>query len=61
MEYMKNDLKADMEGFTKLIQEIFLNGEKIVEETHDVNKINVNHDFTNSNVRGKNHIFQKWI
>ena len=35
MENMKNDL-------AKLIQEIFPNGEKIVEETHDENKINVN-------------------
>ena len=33
MENMKNDLKIDIEGFTKLIQEMFPNGEKIVEET----------------------------
>ena len=26
------------------------NGEKVVEETHDENKINVNRDFINSNV-----------
>ena len=50
MENMKNDLKADMEGLTKLIQEMFPNGENIVEETHDEKKINVNHDFINSNV-----------
>ena len=37
MENMKNDLKADMEGLTKLIKEMFPNGEKIVEETHDEN------------------------
>ena len=55
MENMKNDLKADMEGFTKLIQEMFPNGEKIVQETHDENKINVNHDFINFNVGLKNH------
>ena len=30
-------------------------GEKIVEETHDENKINVNRDFINSNVGWKNH------
>ena len=35
---------------SKLIQEMFPNGEKIVEEPHDENKINVNHDFINSNV-----------
>ena len=56
MENMKNDLKADMEGLTKLIQEMFHNGENIVEETHDENKINVNRDFINSNVGGEHHI-----
>ena len=59
MEKMKNVLKADMEGLTKLIQEMFPNGEKIVEETHDENKINVNHDFINSNVGLKNHHIPK--
>ena len=53
MEDMKNDLKADMEGLKKLIQEMFLNGENIVEETHDEKKINVNHDFINLNVGWK--------
>ena len=59
MENMKNDLKADMEGLTKLIQEMFPNGEKIVGEPHDENKINVNHDFINSNVGRKNHHIPK--
>ena len=59
MENMKNDLKADMEGLTKLIQEMFPNGEQIVEETHDENKINVNRDFINSNVGWKNHHISK--
>ena len=59
MENMKNDLKADMEGLTNLIQEIFPNSEKIVEENHDENKINVNHDFINSNFGGKNHHIPK--
>ena len=49
MENMKNDL-------AKLIQEIFPNGKKIVEETHDENKINVHRD---SNVGGKNHHIPK--
>ena len=48
-----------MEGLIKLIQEMFPNGENIVEETHDQNKINVNHDFINSNVGGKNHHIPK--
>jgi hypothetical protein len=59
MENMKNDLKADMEGLPKLIQEMFSNGEKIVEETKDENKINVNRDFINSNFGGKNHHIPK--
>ena len=59
MKNMKNDLKADIEGLTKLIQEMFPNGEKIVEEPHDENKINVNRDFINPNVGGKNHHIQK--
>ena len=43
MEDMKNELKVDMEGLkeglTKLIQEMIPQGEKVVEETHDENKI----------------------
>ena len=63
MEDMKNYLKVDMEGFkgglTKLIQEMIPNGKKVVQETHDENKINVNCDFINSNVGGKNHHIPK--
>ena len=59
MENIKNDLKADMEGLIKLIQEMFPNGEKIVEKTHDGNKINVNHDLINPNVRWKTHHIPK--
>ena len=59
MENMKNDLKADMERLKILIQEIFPNGENIVEETHDEHKIKVNRDFINSNVGGKNHHIPK--
>ena len=59
MESMKNDLKANMEGLTNLIKEMFLNGENIVEETHDEKKINVNRDFINSNVGWKNHRIPK--
>ena len=59
MENMKNYLKADMEGLTKLIQQMFPNGEKIVEETNDENKINDNCDFINSNIGRKNHHIPK--
>ena len=43
------------EGLTKLLQERLLNGKNVVEETHDKNKRNVNHDFIDSNIRTKNH------
>ena len=59
MEDMKNDIKSDMDGFTKLIHEIIPNGEKIVEETHGEKKINVNHDFINYNVGLKTHHIPK--
>ena len=59
MENMKKDLKVDIEGLARLIQEIFPNGENIVEETHDEKKINVNHDFINSTVKWKNHHIPK--
>ena len=52
---MKNDLKENMEGLKKLIQEMIPNGGNIVEETHDENKINVNRNFNNSNVGLKTH------
>jgi len=35
---------------TKSLQERLPNAEKVVEETHDENKRNVNHDFINSNI-----------
>ena len=38
---------------------MFPHGEKILEETHDDNKINVNHDFIHSNVVWKNHHIPK--
>ena len=61
MKNMKNDIKVDIEGLAKFIQEMFPNGKMMVEETHDENKINVNHDFINSNVGLKNTIFHRWI
>lgn len=59
MEDMKNDLKPYMEGLTKLIQENIPNGENLVEETHDENKINFNCDFINSIVGLKIHHIPK--
>ena len=50
---------APTDGLTNLIQEMIPNGEKIVEENHDEKKINVNHDFINSNARLKNHHIPK--
>ena len=49
-----------MEGLmTSLKPEMIPNGGNIGEEPHDENKINVNHDFINSNVGRKNHHIQK--
>ena len=42
-------------GLTNLLQEMLPNGEKVVEETHDENKININHDSIESNVGLKTH------
>ena len=68
--YLKIDLKRDMVDLktnmaalkthlTNLPQEILTNGEKVVKETHDANKRNVNHDFINSNVGLKTHHIPK--
>ena len=63
MEDMNNNLKSDMEGFKeglkKLQQEMVPNGEKVVDEIHDENKRNVNHDFINSNVGLNTHQIPK--
>ena len=54
MTVMKTDL-------TDFLQEILTNGEKVVKESHDANKINVNHDIIDSNVGLKTTIFQNLI
>ena len=46
------DLKTDL---TKFLQEMLTNGERVVKETHDEKKINVNHDFIDSNIGSKTH------
>ena len=51
---LKTGLKRDMANLkidlTNFLQEILTFGEKVVKETHDANKRNVNHDFVDSNV-----------
>ena len=49
---LKIDLKTDL---AKLLQEMLTNDERVIKETHDEKKINVNHDFIDSNIGSKNH------
>ena len=55
MEDLKKYIEDLKEGLKNLLQEELPNGEKVVEETHDEKKINVNHDFIDSNVGFKTH------
>ena len=59
MDDSKTDLKRNMvdlkTDLTNFLQEILTNGEKVVKETHDVEKRNVNHDSIDSNVGSKTH------
>ena len=55
MNDLKIELKTYMDKLKKLLQERFTNGERVVKETHDKNKRNVNHDSTDSNVGSKTH------
>ena len=59
MEYLKKDTEGLKEGGTKLLQERPPNDEKVVEETHDEKKINLNHDFIESNIGLKTHHIPK--
>jgi len=63
MEAKMDDLKTDMvdlkTDLTNFLQEILTNGEKVVKETHDVNKIVVNNDSIDSNVGSKTHHIPK--
>jgi len=73
MEAKMNGMDAKMDGIddkmeelkinlNKLLQEMVTNGERVVKETHDENKRNVNHDFIDSNVGDQRPtIFQKFI
>ena len=53
MDAKMNGMDAKMEelkiNLNKLLQEMVTNDEKVVKETHDENKINVNYDFIDSN------------
>ena len=63
MDDLKIDLKTDMEelkiNMNKLLQERVTKGERVVKETHDEKKINVNHDSIDSNVGSKTHHISK--
>ena len=52
MEEMKTNIK-------KLLQEMVTKGERVVKETQDENKRNVNHDSIDSNVGSKTHHIPK--
>ena len=52
VEAKMDDLKTNL---TNLLQEILTNGERVVKETHEENKRNVNNAFIDSNVGLKTH------
>ena len=60
---LKTDLMTDMDelkiNMNKLLQEMVTKGERVVKETHDENKRNVNHDSVDSNVGSKTHHIPK--
>ena len=63
MDDLKIDLKIDMDelkiNVNKLLQEMGTKGERVLKETHDENKKNVNHDSVDANVGSKTHHFPK--
>ena len=70
VEAKMDDLKRDMvdlktsmanlkTGLTNFLQDKLTNGEKVVKETHDANKRNVNYYFIHSNVGSKTHHIPK--
>ena len=63
MDTKMNGMDAKMEelkiNLNKLLQEMVTNGDKVVKETHDENKRNVNHDSIDSNVGSKTHNIPK--
>jgi len=72
VEAKMNGMDAKMNGtdtkmeelkinLNKLLQEMVTNGERVVKETHDENKRNVNHDFIDSNDGLETHHVPKMI
>ena len=63
MEAEMNGMDANMEelktNLNTLLQEMVTNGQRAVNETHDENKRNVNHDFINYNIGFKIHHLPK--
>ena len=59
MDGMDDKMEELKINLNKLLQEIVTNGERVVKETHDENKRNVNHDFVDSNVGSKTHHIPK--
>ena len=59
MEYLKKYMEFFKEGGTKMLQERPPNHEKVVEETHDEKKINVNHELIEPNIGLKTHHIPK--
>ena len=63
MDGIEANLKGDIEDLkidlTQLLQEMLINGERVVKETHDENKKNVNHDFIDSSIGTKTHYVRK--
>ena len=57
--YLKTDMEELKINMNKLLQERVTKGERVVKETHDENKINVNHDSIDSNVGSKTHHIPK--
>ena len=60
---LKTDLKTDMDelkvNMNKLLQEMGTKGERVLKETHEENKRNVDHDSIDANVGSKTHHIPK--
>ena len=53
--YLKTGMEDLKKYLTKFLQEMVTNAKRVVKETDDENKMNVNHDFIDSNVGSQNH------
>ena len=52
-------MNVKLERLTKLLQERFPGGDKVIHENHDEEKRNMNYDFRDSHVEFKNHHIPK--